>query len=357
MTASHFRALSVLLLLVLSMPTTLAQDGEAQPAEEAAPAPKEVIELKNGTRLVGKIVRMTDGVLVFEHESSKKKMEIAFSDVVSIESNTSHRYVLVDGGTSVGAANEASPSALRLDTTTTGSVDIRLTDVLAIDPPAVKDTRHKGNIALSASIEDGTSKSKAVALLWDYEVRFTARRLTLRGDWNYEEEEGVVTDRDASAFAKYDYFFNDHTFFYGTAQVEGDDFDDLNLRTSAGVGIGLQIYDDLDEELFIETGVSFVNEDFIVTPDDRRLASRFSAKYDWNILHDKLRYFALAESFWGYEDHEDIDLSVSTGLRITILQNLYATAQVNFTYDNTPPAGDQRKEFEYLLGLGYGFEF
>lgn len=332
----------------------------AQETPENPAVYNQEIVLQNGSRIVGRIVRMEKGNLYFESKFGNNVFEIAFEEVVEIRSDVENEYVLRRGTKVVGGTAPSDEGGQGVDAPNlAGNPRIDIGDIVAINPEPARLIRNRGNITVTGTIDDTSGgREKEFIVLLDYSVRIgQKRRLSLLGQWEYGEDAGVVDQREGFLFGKYDYFFNDLIFFYGTSRIDGDDFDDLNLRTSVGVGLGVQFIDDETTSLYVETGTSFVNEDFDIASDDQRLAQRLSGRLDHVLIEDKLSLFHFFEGFLSYEDQQDSNIFTQTGVRLTVIDNFYATAQVNFDYDNQPSPGEPRKEVQYLLGLGYSFNF
>ncbi|MGB5304974.1 MAG: DUF481 domain-containing protein, partial [Gammaproteobacteria bacterium] len=134
-----------------------------------------------------------------------------------------------------------------------------------------------------------------------------------------------------------------------------DDFADLNLRSSIGVGAGYQFYETDITNLSLEAGLSYVNEDFELAEDDSYPAARWALNYDHFLYSKKLQFFHVHEGLLGIEDTSDIIITSRTGLRALLTENFTATAQVDLDWDNTPSPGNDRIDTRYLFNLGYGW--
>ncbi len=328
----------------------------AAAAEEPAPQPADEILLQDGSRIVGRIVAMEEGVLQIETQSAGK-VAIEFQDVKGLTSATRHDFVLADGSKLVGVPVWDPALGFRVATEVSGVLPVDLGKVAAIDPPPKKAVSQKGSIVLNGRVTDGNTRIKGVGAIGDYEARTDLQRFTLRGDWSYAEERGNLIARNASGAIKYDIFFTKRFFGFTNATFRGDDFADLNLRTTLGAGVGYQFVDRKQLTYYEETGISFFDEDFDNAPDDRYAASRVSGKLDWTVIADRLAFFHFHELFFGFEDQDDVYAETKNGLRLTIVANFFASLQVNYRWDNTPAPGNQRGDTEYLWGIGYSFDF
>ncbi|MFN0059616.1 MAG: YdiY family protein [Planctomycetota bacterium] len=360
------RALFVGLVLFVVLGSTpiarvFARDAAAEPA--AAPAPADEVVLKDGTRILGKITDLGGGVLkISTAAASSGALEVKFSEVASIRSQNAHTLVLTDGNKLVGKPGLNATGQWFVETTDAGTVAIAdPSKISQINPPEVKPVVQKFNANLNGRVTDGNTRVKSTNAWAEYEQRTQSTRLTGRGDWNYTEDDGELSARNAKGSMKYDVFLTRRLFTYANAQFEGDDFADLNLRSTLGAGLGYQFVDGKRDNknwaFYEEAGISFVDEDLDVGSDTRYAAARVAGKLNWDIIEKRLAFFHFHEILPGLEDKDDVNANTQTGVRIAINANLYANFQVNYKWDNTPAPGINRGDTEYLWGIGCAFEF
>lgn len=351
----HHLWLVLVLASVFGGAGVASAQGEATGDEaEMEEVPVDEILLKDGSRLIGEIKGMGDGVLEIA-TGSAGTLKVKFEDIETLNSSGTHTVVLRDGSRQVGRPTVGPGGNVQIQTELSGVVPVQLGDITAINPPPPPGVTHKGFMGLSGRITDGNTRTKSARAEAEYEARGDRHRLTIRGDWNYEESQAGLTARNARGAIKYDFFVTEKLFTYVNASFEGDDFADLNLRTTLGAGLGYQFLDDKTFQYYEEAGISFFDEDFDLGRDDRYAAGRVAGKFDWNIVQDRVVFFHRHEFFLGFEDEEDVYVDTQTGTRLTIIDNFYANFQINWSWDNTPAPGIRRTDTEYLWGLGYSF--
>jgi putative salt-induced outer membrane protein YdiY len=319
------------------------------------PAVADEVVLEDGTRILGKVVGLGDGTLTIEGGSAGK-VTIPFASVRTVVTEGEHTVVLADGR-SVRGRLEMTPGGAPQLSSAAGAEAITFGQITAIDPPEKPPVAWNGNITVSAKATDGNTNTDSVASSAEAIRRTEDDRLTFFGAWNYSEEEGDVSQRNANGRGKYDYFLSERLFAYGNGSVEGDEFQDLSQRATVGAGAGYQFLDDETTQYYEEVGVSYVDEDFHGGIVEEYASSRFSGKFDWELVAKRVAFFHFHEVFWSLEDQDDVLVDTRTGFRFTLIANFFASVQVNYKWDNTPAAGKERDDTEYLLGLGYSFTF
>jgi putative salt-induced outer membrane protein YdiY len=309
------------------------------------------VTLKDGSRIVGEVVGMKDGVLIMKPAfSATQSLDIGWGDVTDLKLSKPLPFQLEDGTQVVGV-----PEGIR-----EGSIYVKS----AVKSINAKPVAYTGLLAAGLSISDGNTNNKTGSLLGEFIARANRFRLTLRGAYNYAEDDEGLTVRNGKASIKVDYFITKRFYWYANALFEYDAFQDLDLRTALGTGPGYQFIDKGDFEaeslremqLYVEAGIAYVNENFDDAPDNDYISGRWALRFDWPFLPKRIAFFHFHEGYPSLEDAEDLYITTETGLRFTIWDNFVASAQVNWKWDNTPAAGFERDDTLYLFTIGYSFD-
>lgn len=326
------------------------------------------VTTKNDSHILGEIIHMIDGKLKVKSAFAGEldgDVDINWSEVKSLTTAKPLPFVLNDGTTLMGLARSGGDGRLEIRSNDLQPNPVLLTSIAAINPPEVKAITYKGNFGLGASASDGNTRNKAFNLLGEFEARSERQRLTLRGGYNYAEDQDSVTQQLGKAGIKYDFFITKRFYIYAAALFEHDGLQDLSLRTALSAGPGYQFIDKGDftaewlaeMQLLGEVGVSYFNENYKVAPDQEYVAARWSVKFDWPFLPKRVTFFHFHEGYPSLERASDLYITTETGLRFTIWNNFVAALQVNWRWDNTPSPGFGRSDTLYLASLGYSFEF
>ena len=152
---------------------------------------------------------------------------------------------------------------------------------------------------------------------------------------------------------------------FGSTFLEKDEFEGIKLRTALTAGPGYQFIEEGDfesdyfnkMELYAQVGVAFFSEDFEDDPDEQYTAGHWGVRWDWPITPMGITVFHSHSAYPGLEDADDLYIVSQQGIRFAMWRGLISTVQVNWEWDNTPQAGNDRSDTKYLLTLGYAFEF
>ena len=323
------------------------------------------ITLKDGSVIHGEVLSLLDGKLQVKTDFSgtltiemEKIARLAVSRVLPFE--------LEDGAKHAATASSPADGQLELTLESSGEkIAVPLAGLKAIKPPdAGKTSSTKGAIHFGGGATDGNTRTKSASFNAALESRFDNTRLSAGLAYNYAEDLGGLTARNSKARLKYDYFLSDELFLFGSILAEEDSFQDLNLRTALAFGPGYQFVEEGDLgsvylkglTAYGEIGLSYVDEDFNVAEDKSYLAAKWSINTDWKIL-PKLSLFHHHEGYPSLADMDDFYITTETGIRVSIYENFVSTLQVNWRWDNSPSPGFGRSDTNYLLTLGYTFDF
>ncbi len=345
----------------------MVAQGDAEKKADATPKIDKVV-LKDGSIVLGKIVNMVGGNLSVETVFGGS-VSIKWSEVEAVHASNEKGWVITDenGKDSIVRGTTDSTEAGKVVITKSGdgiagATTVDLSKVSAIDPPVVPAVTYSGSANLGLNITDGNTQTKSGSLALDFEAKSERQRLTAGAGHNYAEQNGEMTARNSKGRIKYDLFVTERLFVYVGTLFEEDKFQDLNLRTALSGGPGYQfvkpgdcpggIFEKLDA--YGEVGLSFFDEDFRRGMDNRYLAARWAFVASLPIS-DTVAFFHRHEGYPGLENLRDLYLTSEQGVRFTIWENLIATLQLNYRWDNTPSPGFERSDTQYLATLGWAF--
>ena len=216
-----------------------------------------------------------------------------------------------------------------------------------------------GSVNLGATWSNGNTEVVTVSLAIDAELKREKDRQTITGWWNYGSDQNAIgstiTQRNAGAIYKYDYFLNEKTFLFAIAGAETDTLAMLDLRWYAGGGVGHQFADEEDWKLSGEVGVTYFDEDFEVDTDDADYVAARLAYSLYKRLTETTVLEADGQIFPSLEDGDDIYARHDTRLKFDVTENMFAQLQWIYKWDNTPASGAERVDNQLIATLGWGF--
>lgn len=336
---------TLLLLLCLGSDDTLDK-----------PGPQDRVELHDGTVLVGQVLQLEDDLYHVE-VTGIGKIEVKASNVISV-TITSTETLVTDAG-----ENLSGPLQLTAGTWTVnnplGDRTIPGERVMSINPTPVPapTSSQKATITLNGSQTTGNTRTASAVMNLDYTFRYLTHRFVSKVDWTYGEDDAIISKRSTGAEIKYDFFPDDHWYLYTNFSARNDAFADLALRTTAGIGAGIQILDTDHIDWSQESGISALNEDFEIAEDATTSTLRIAGRAEWTLKEEHLEAFHDHTLYVALDNPDKILLQGRLGVRTRIVGGLSLNAQMNLRHDSQPPEGIESDDVEVLLGLGYTTTF
>ena len=314
------------------------------------------INLKNGDRITGEVIRMQENQLVFK-TAYAGEIAIAWEEVIRVKTDHPIKVVLKDDTSLEGLSHAFEESKMKLDSgMLEAPTSFKLSDVKAINPIPKKPVHWTANANVSLTNERGNTDSDNYYLDGEFIARTEKNRYTVFGRYNEEKSDGETTAKSAVGFGKYDHFLNKKWFLFGNTLFEHDEFKDLSLRSTLGAGAGYQFFETPILNLSTSAGLAWVDENFKVAEDNNYPAGQWSVNYDQYFFKKFMQLFHKQNGYISLEGSNDWFLKTQTGARFPLYKGLTATVQFNYDYDNQPSAAAKEKEDTmFLLLLGYQF--
>jgi putative salt-induced outer membrane protein YdiY len=317
--------------------------------------------LKNGDRLTGQIVRLTEDKLVFK-SPSLGDVTVSLSQVRTLSSEAPLEVHLKDGTVLRQPVTAADPNQFSIATgQPLRPQTFALTQVASINPPPKPEPKWTGNISGSVTSTHGNTKLDSFAGSFATIRRSEKDRITANADTARSRQQDPATKIDRTTEnwwktkAQYDYFFTKQFFGFVNGRYEKDSIAALERRVVVGGGAGYQWIEEPETSFSTSFGLASLYEKFDNQTDSN---SEISLQAGYNLskilyknvklLHE-LTYYPAVDKFSNYF------LTTSGEVRATMIKNLYASFRVIFDYDSTPAIGRGSTDVKYLLGIGLEF--
>ena len=316
------------------------------------------VVFKNGDRLTGKVVKMTDGKLTLE-SAVAGTVTVNLADVETFSADAPLALHFKDG-TVVNQpvnASEAGKIAIPGNEVLRGQ-SFTIADLAAVNPPPKPPPKWEGNVTAGFMVTRGNSETDTASLDANLSRRSEKDRTTLKAGYMYGKQKDPdtglkekTTDKWFGS-VKYDYFFSEKLYGFGIGRVERDNIADLDLRTILGAGPGYQWVENDWTKFSTEAGAVLRREEYGgggSTESDiaAHLAYNFQQKLNENVsfLHEVAYYPALDEP----SDHL---LVVQAELRAKLTKSIFVSAKVVMNRDSSPAPGSHKTDVLYMLGIG-----
>lgn len=318
----------------------------------AAIATADTIALQNGDRLSGTIIRKENNELTF-NTSYAKDIVIKWDEIATFSTAAKIILYVEPGEVLEGSITMSEPGTVMMGET--GTI-IRLDTIRSINPPPHiigRGHQWKGTINSAMTKTDGNTNTENLHTDAETVLRTRNSRYTLGAVYNRAEDNGVETEANIKGYTKTDRFFSRKWYALANASGEKDHYQDLDLRFTAGFGVGYQAKETPKENLGLESGIAYVREVFVVAENEEFPAFRWATKYDRFLMNNLLQFFHAHELLVGLDYGENILVRSKTGFKVPATKKLYVSLQINFDWNNTPADSKKKTDTTYLLGLGW----
>jgi putative salt-induced outer membrane protein YdiY len=325
----------------------------------------DTVRLKNGDVLTGKILKATDDEVLLDTDHSGE-VEIETKYVVDLESDRPLTIEYedgreVDGYIDVGPGGklivrESAPQGKAPAQPAAEAAEV------VVDLTPIKEIRevttffhYDANVDIGLNVAKGNSDSENANVSARFVPSFGKNTIELDGQWNRGKAEGELAAANWRVNAQYDREFWDRWFWLLFNSYEHDRLQDLNLRITAGGGVGYKFFEPDPTLLKVALGPAFVDENFEGNDDDRKFAAlRWRLDFKQDVFSDDVSIYHTQKILIGLTEDQFVFLTVQ-GLKFDLIADFALLLEFQFDHNNSPAEGAKQNDFRYLVKLGYEF--
>lgn len=330
-----------------------------------APAPLDIVTLKDGSILYGEVIGMEDGILHLKTPASPDNLvKVKWESVAKLAVNHPIPFHLKEGSVLIGTATEGPNGMINVSAEPLkGTMGVPLDSITALNPLIQPPVIYSGSLTGGYSQTTGNSHLRNASLLGDFVARSEQLRLSINGRYVYGDNANTLIARNARGTIKLDFFITKRFFWFVSAYFENDRFQDLKMRTALASGPGYQFVDRgdfggifKDMTLYAEAGIAYFNEDFRTADDTSSTRGRGSIKLNWPLLDDRITLYHFSEFYPSLQNTKNYYLTMDNGVRFKVFEGFVSGFQVTTRFNNNPPRGTGDTDNLYLMTLGYSFD-
>ena len=307
--------------------------------------------LKNGDVITGKISEV-DEKSVTINPPYAKKFAVKRSAIVSIETEAALEVELVSGErlrARFGGLDEGLQVLVVEDQAS--ALDIETMRKAAV-PPRWYERESRAEATLT--VNEGNTTSRSAVFNIDTRLRLGDHRQYAEFAFRRDENGDRVTKKQSRAAYEYDWLFRRSWYLAATAAYERDPIRDLNHRFTFGALLGHDLLDNSRNFLTVKGGVGYTDQKLGGDPTNG-LVGLWELEFRHTFTGSRLEL--VHDHALTYQDYGENNMIVrsTTGLRVDILWDLYATASYRFNYETEPAPGKFNRDSMLAFGLGAKF--
>jgi len=314
--------------------------------------------LKNGSHIVGTVKGVEDGKLLVETPFAGE-IKISLDQVRGVETEAPTGVKLDSGEVISGTLTIKGEEQMLTGEGVERSVDpfalVAVGDPLELSAPPEANWSGRAEFGLTAD----TGNTERVDIKGRVNATRTAEndRLTLYLRGEYVTEDGDETKNEVVGGARYEHDITDRWFVFGRLELEFDEFEDLDLRTTVTGGFGYFVVNN-DRHVFrLLGGLAYQHEEFDSGDSTDSLLAEFGYEYRLK-LRKWLYYTSDFTYFLNLTDLEDWRFDAENAAEIP-LSNTEAWKLrfgVRNEFDNDPEPGIDSLDTTYYTSLVYDWK-
>ncbi len=325
----------------------------------SAVASADELVMKNGSRIIGKLVSSEDGLVVFDTPfAGKINIKNANIDVIRTEETATVQ--MKDGQVYRNKKVVATEDTLIMQRAGEEPREYDIDDIALVNPAPWQlgeGYNFNGRSSLAFQSERGNSDTDDTSA--DYLVewrslkdRYESRGYLERGVANGDD----VTDR-WELRNTYDRFTSDAADYYwgGKLRFEYDQFADLDLRTVLGPHFGKQFFSSKRLTLKVEAGPVYVDEQFDIAEDNNYWGMNWDVNLESDILGFGTTLYVLHDGTFNFDSADEPLLNATMGLRMPLILGFETSVQARWEYNGGAPLDTEELDETYSFRIGYSW--
>lgn len=308
-----------------------------------------VVELKNGDRISGRIVKMQDRTLEIDIDYSSDNVNIDWEDVKSITSERPMSIKLYGQAEMPDAVGLSMRDRIILNSLEEGG-PIRLEDIRGIN---LAEQDYYGYISLGGNQTSGNTQTQALNLSGSLTYRKSEHRFILDAKYNRAQADSQDTANNGALNIKYDYFLSRRLYTGAFNLAETDQFQNLSLRDATGFVLGYDLLDSSRHILSAALGPAAVYQDFTTEPATITPSAAWQLRYEVRFRGNDVILWHKQQGFKDLGHGSALRVNADQGIRISISGRWRLNLEFDLRYNSQPVINKKTTDSNIIIGFSY----
>ena len=318
--------------------------------------------MRDGSRILGTIVKKDDGVLEFK-TSYAGVIKVKWAEIEEVRADEPFRVMLKNEEIVMTTAIRNTDDVVTLETGTREApapVELAQSDIAFIKPEAWRlgeGYKFTGRANFAYERQRGNSDTDEL----DFDFEMTYRRLKdrfvafgeLERDVDNDRDKDQATDDNWKISTRYHRFIDKKLFWGGVLSADADDKAERELRLVAGPLVGYQFFESRPMNLRVELGLTRVHEEFKNESDNNYTAGGWAINFDKYLFDEFMQFYHRQNGLISFDDYNDIIWDTWTGFRFPLVYGFVASTELQTEYDGDAAENADDLDTTFLLKLGY----
>jgi len=319
------------------------------------PALADELIMKDGSRLLGRVLKEDGGVVDFE-TSYAGTIKVKWSEISELIADEPITVLLESKETRTATSVKNTETGVVIADESGTAETIPSEEVAYINPEPWRlgqSWKWTGIVNVDLNYERGNSDKDEYHSDWATTLRSRDDRFKFYGDYEREKSNDVLTDDNWRINGRYDHFVTEKFFYGANLGIEHDRPADLQRRTIVGPIAGYEFYESTAMNLDVAGGPMYVNEKFYEADNRDYLALGWLVDFDRFLIPDRMQFYHRHRGLLEPGDTDNFVWDAWTGLRFPIYAGIVASGEILVEYDGGAPEGVDDTDTTYHVKLGY----
>jgi putative salt-induced outer membrane protein YdiY len=330
----------------------------------AGPLAADELLMRDGSRILGTIVKKDNGVLEFK-TSYAGVIKVKWAEIEEVRADEPFRVMLQNDEIVMTTAIRNTDDIVTLETGTPEApapVELAQSDVAFIKPDAWRlgeGYKFTGRANFAYERERGNSDTDEL----DFDFDMTYRRLKdrfvaygeLERDVDNDRDRDRTTDDNWKLSTSYHRFATKKLYWGGVVSADADDKAERELRLVAGPLVGYQFFESRPINLRAEVGITRVHEEFKNESDNNYTAGAWAIDFDKYLFDEFMQFYHRQTGLLSFKDYNDLIWNTWTGFRFPLVYGFVASTELQTEYDGDAAENADDLDTTFLLKLGYAW--
>ena len=312
--------------------------------------------MKDGSRLLGKVVKKEDDTLEFE-TAYAGVIKVKWGEVSKLTADTPVKVMLEDESMLVAEEiNKTEEATLLATEADVPAKSVTPGTVAYINPEPWRTgdgVKWTGHINIDVELDRGNSDEDELDADFETRIRRKNDRFSFMGEYEEDKTDGTLTTQKWKEGNKYDYFVSEKLYYGVLLAFEHDKFADLDLRTRLGPHVGYQFFESKELNLDTNVGLLYVDENYDEADNDDYWSLGWLVDFDWFLVPDRVQFYHRHTGFQSVDDTDNLTIDSWTGFRFPLYKGIVASTEAEIEYDGGAPSSVDKTDTTYRFKLGY----
>lgn len=323
------------------------------------------VRLKNGDTISGTIKYFDGGSIHIDVDYLEDDLVLKLEDLESFDSEQPLLFAFKDGREVEGRLRMTESGDVVMVDASGAQIPYDAAELVDAAPPQPW-FRVSGAANVGLAISSGNTDTQSYHIDGIVEPIFGKNTFRLSGqlnrdEANIEQDDGSGRTRTTTAsnwrlLAQYERELTYRLYGFAANSYDNDDLLGLNVRVTAGAGLGYKVWQTAPRHLRFELGPAYVHENWRrPTPDEDYAAARWALYFDHEVFTPDLVFYHNHVYLQSLQEGKRFTVQTVTGLRYALVWDLVGGLEVQYDWNNQPAEGSQEDDVRIFFKIGYAF--